>query len=955
MVGTTGWVRLTLDAAGGGLYVGYADSRGRRVRPVPDPAWSPRGSAWVVIPPPPGASTPPVHWPARATRPLHDMVARLPIVRPALMDREAGLTSLAVLVRGPVPQVVPWVLAAVGLSEKRFVVATEARRGAHPPFALPFDVVVTTPDQDELRAAVERLLSGLAPGDRASAIRLRPAYGNDEPADILVTSTPELPPLLGTARRARPRLVVLNDRGGLLGPATLPAGTSLVALGPGSPVGPAAFAGRLLREFTHDLPLHEAVRAAAAGLGLTPEQQAAIRLHTTPAGLDALRLATAVDDFQRRTRDLPRYRSVGGIEGGVFFPRRPEVAFSRSESAPFSRLEHAAIAAQLVRDEFLRESSGFSDLARAEAAWTAAQPERRDIDAAGAALLGEPAVADPLVAAQDRRTAIWLTHDLTAPVVNRIWTLDRAVVLGQGHSYVLNVGIGIDWPTNLVDPDTPSIDPILPPTSAPEHVLDVAVYSGTTHVLDAPARPLALPRIGPSEVLQFRLRMPDTGDTTLIRVHLYFRGHILQAYELNLALGSAETLGAGPAMRADLVYSRRQQLHRLDRIPPRLLSVATNEDTDGTHRLMFGTTGGAVRLSEATVGASRAYLRERMAQSLAGLDPAGRLAPEAFERQVKMLAQSGKALWGRLFDNQRDPVQQKLDEVSRAASGTLQVLRLEPDFAFPWSMLYDWPLPATSAEVDAATVCRGDQCSCGPGTRGICVRGFWGVRLVVEELVRQDDADDYVDTVAGAAGSPVVVCTVGVPGDQWAMRMVGALTGGLGPARCEDLAADKSLLVRMWDPARRPAVLVVVGHLTNTPVDDEPRRPRIYVRASERFLDTEALRDAKRANGTRRWDAPHRPIVLLLGCDTGRSGLGEVHSFVASLSSAGAAAIIATEEKIDTRLAGDLAGHMVPALGDVGTGEALRRWRARLMADGNPLGLVFTCFGSAGAVVPELI
>lgn len=80
-----------------------------------------------------------------------------------------------------------------------------------------------------------------------------------------------------------------------------------------------------------------------------------------------------------------------------------------------------------------------------------------------------------------------------------------------------------------------------------------------------------------------------------------------------------------------------------------------------------------------------------------------------------------------------------------------------------------------------------------------------------------------------------------------------------------------------------------------------------------------------------------------------------MHSFVASLSSAGAAAIIATEEKIDTRLAGDLAGHMVPALGDVGTGEALRRWRARLMADGNPLGLVFTCFGSAGAVVPELI
>jgi len=947
MVEATGWARLTLSAAGDGLFVGYSDSRGRRVSPVANPGWSPRGSAWVPVPAP--AGLPRVYWPARATRPLHDMVVRLPVVRPAPADREPGLTSLAVLVRTPPrsfrevgAQIAELVLRAAGVSEERFVLATEGRRGERTPFALPFDIQVTTPDHDELTSSVERLVRGLAPDVRASAVRIRraalSAADRDSP-DILVASTPDLQPAVRGTWRSRPRLIVLDDRAGAFDPATLPAGTSLVTLGPGTAVGPAVFAGRLLREFTHDLPLHEAVRAAAGGLG---PDRASIRLHTTPAGLDGLRLATAVDQFQRRTRDLPRYRSVGRAVLATAVPHA-------------SRLNDAAEAAQTVRDEFLRETSGFSDLARAEAAWTAAQPERAGIDAAGAALLGEPGVAEPLVATQDRKAAIWLTHDLTAPVVNRIWTLGREVVLGQGHTYLLNVGIGLDWPTNLVDPDVPSIDPILPPTTEPEHLLDVAVYSGTTQILDDPAKRLALPRIGPSEVLQFRLRMPDTGNTTLVRVHIFLRGHILQAYELNLAVGSAEMLGTGPAMRADLVYSRRQQLRLLDDIPARLLSVATNEDESGTHRLMFGTTGGGIKLSEAAVGQARSYLRERMAQAFAELDQAGRLAPEAFDRQIKMLAQSGKALWGRLFDNQPDRLQQKLDEVAAATGGTLQVLRLEPDFAFPWAMLYDWPLPATAGAIEAARVCRGGACPCGPGTRGFCVRGFWGVRLVVEELVRQDDADDYIASVTGAAGSPAVVCTNGVAGDRWAAGMVDALAGGLGRGRVEDLTADKSLLLRLWDPASRPAVLVVVGHLTNTPVDDEPRRPRIYVRASERFLDTEALRDAKRANGTRRWDAPHRPIVLLLGCDTGRSGLGEVHSFVASLSSAGAAAIVATEEKIDTRLAGDLAAQLVPALGTTGTGEALRRWRARLMADGNPLGLVFTCFGSAGAVVPDLM
>jgi len=566
-----------------------------------------------------------------------------------------------------------------------------------------------------------------------------------------------------------------------------------------------------------------------------------------------------------------------------------------------------------------------------------------------------------VAASQERRATIWLTHDFAAPAADRIGDLDRNGVLARGRSYLLNVGVGIDWPTNLVDPDTPPVDPILPPTTEVRYRLDVAVYSDSATIIDVPVKELRLPRIGPSEKVTFHLRMPTDGDSSRIRVLIYYREHVVQAFALHLTLGAVEEYRGEPAMVMELEYSRRPRFRRLETLPARLLGVATNQDRGGgTHRVMFGSTGGEISLSERTVGAARKYLREHMADAFTKLDPAGQLPATDFDAQIKALAQTGHDLWGKFYDDRCDRLQQKLNEVIAATTGIIQVLRLEPDFAFPWGMLYDWTLPETAADLDAAAVCRGGSakqvCSCNPKVPGVCVRGFWGIRLIVEELVRQEDADEYMETVAGAPGAPAVVCTVGVKGeDLWAQGMVNTLAGKLGSARFEDLVAKQSLLDRMWDPKCRPAVLLVVGHLTNSPVADEPDHPRIYVRCIERFLDTDRLRRAKQEHGTRRWDSPYRPIVLLLGCDTGRSGLGEVHSFVSGLSSAGAAAIIATEEKIDTRLAGNLASALVPALGRCCAGEALRIWRADLMADGNPLGLVFTCFGSAGAVVPELM
>jgi len=976
----TSWVRLIFTEREGVLYIGYEDSRGRRVK-APSKDRRPRVGTWEALPLPPASqfdAGPPllplaIMWPARATRLLLGMAAALPTVRNTSIGQTQP-TALAVLVRAPegrpwdqsYAQLARWVLDVVGLSGQRSAVAAEAPPGSALPFTstltftLPFDVANTLPDRGQLASSVATLLYALKPEQQPFAMRVRDAELSSDLsadyADILLTSIAELMNVAASGWRTPPRLIVADDRTGrgrTLQPETLPAGTSLVTLHPESRPEPSEFMAELLRELTHDLPLHEAVLAAARNLRYSAEEGSGISVYTSPAGLDSLRLSTAFERFQARTQSIARYRSVGqgvSLEGAdLHVPGRSYL------------IDDAADLARLARNDFMGESSGLSQMARAYAAQVAATPDMEAIRTAATALLADPILADDLAAGQHRRATIWMSHDPRRLAPDRSPELDQHVVLARDRGYVLNVAVGMDVPTDLVAPDVPSIDPILPPTPEGGHVLDVAVYADTAKVTGPSVQQFRLGQLGPSETVSFRLRTPRRGNSTRIRVLIYYREHIVQAFALHLSIAAAEQrhISSRPAMRTELIYSRQEQLRDLDQLPRRLLSIAANEDTSrGTHRLMFGTTGHSITLSEKTVDDARKYMRACMAEAFKGLDTLGHLAPSDFGRVVKAMASRGSELHGSLYDAQGDSLQQRLDAVSNADNGTVQVVRLEPDFAYPWTMLYDWHLPLTEAALDAAEVCTGGNaqvpCACEPDSGGVCVRGFWGVRLIIEELVRQDDTDEYVHTVAGATGSPAVLCTVGVV-DDWVRDMVEGLENRFGGTRFEDLTVATSLLTRLWDQQGRPAVLVVVGHLTNTRKPSEPNRPRIYITSSERFLDTVALRRAKQSNGTQRWEQPHRPIVLLLGCDTGRSGLGEVHNFVSSLSSAGAAAIVATEEKIDTRLAGDLASTIVPALGQTGAGESLRAWRARLMTERNPLGMVFTCFGSSGAHVPELV
>jgi hypothetical protein len=942
----TPWARLTLDPAATG-FVGYEDSAGRVVR---SPTLHTGGrTRWDYIPDPVG-----LRWAARSTRALFDLAGRLPVIREGLYGGHP--VPLAVLVELPLG--VAWTLVleeqmrallrTVGLAESRYTLAAAVAPIDSAAFGLPFDVGVVGSDSDAgwLASSLTSMLGGISPTDLEYAMRVRPIDPLDPVSagplppdlDILVT-----PPtfLLDVSRSGGtgPRLIVLDDPMGTIESLTvdqLPAGSSILGLPPGTTVTATEMTRQVIWALTHDWPLHEAVLAASRRLGLADMQQGRVRLMTSPAALDGFRLLGPFEKMRRQAREVFRYRGAA-----VERPAAPGTG---------SRIDEAVERAGEAVAEFHREEEGFSEVVRANAAIDRARPHMEELAREFAGL--PAAQRSALEENQGRRVAIWVEHDPMTMRRDRFPSIGPSTALAQGRRYLVNVGVGIAWPTDLVPRDTPAVDPILPPVDDDDgHDLTVTVFSATSRVLDQPSKPLRLGRLGPSLPVTFLVETPRRRRTTRLRVVVYHRGHIIQSFQLTARLAANEW-SVGGRLAVELEFSRRERLSDLDGLPERELSVVTNDDGGGAHALMFES-GDRLVLDDDTARTIREDYRKTLEDVRKKLRRQSKLAAVPFADVLRHLAAEGHENFKAIMMGASPELSRKIGQVTDGRGRTIQILRTKPSFAHPWVAVYDWELPRPEV-LSKAAVCLGAAgCGCTPtSAQAICVNGFWGVRHVVEEMLIP--AQRHVATVAGAPGVPSVVCTVGTR-DSWSKAMVTDLVGDLGSARVEDHVKDRSLLERLWDVAARPAVLVVLGHLETSPIHRyEREHPRITVCATEGYLDTSSILDMQRLPAPRWWENPLQPVVLLLGCNTARSGLGSVHNFVQGLARCGASTVIATEEIIDTRMARAVASTVVPLLDAVGPGEALRAWRAREIANGNPLGFMLTCFGSADVTVPAL-
>ncbi len=91
------------------------------------------------------------------------------------------------------------------------------------------------------------------------------------------------------------------------------------------------------------------------------------------------------------------------------------------------------------------------------------------------------------------------------------------------------------------------------------------------------------------------------------------------------------------------------------------------------------------------------------------------------------------------------------------------------------------------------------------------------------------------------------------------------------------------------------------------------------------------------------WSEP-RPLVVLNGCETLAPRPKQIHLLLTAFRRPGACGVIGTQIKVKEELAQEV-GRLVLAqfFGGQSIGEAFLHMRRRLLRDGNPLGLAYTC------------
>jgi hypothetical protein len=237
------------------------------------------------------------------------------------------------------------------------------------------------------------------------------------------------------------------------------------------------------------------------------------------------------------------------------------------------------------------------------------------------------------------------------------------------------------------------------------------------------------------------------------------------------------------------------------------------------------------------------------------------------------------------------------------------------------------------------------------------------VRHRIEQLVplasRPVDAhDDHVTRPSAAAG---VTYNRGVS-NSYAKNLSKQLEQELAGAFVE-ITPDQNLLSRLYDADQRPAIAVVLSHVTRKPLSEsESLVPRMALVPVQEWTGPKPipplkwLHDSLVHSYTRRgpkWEEQPHTVVLLMGCSSGATEVSTLNSLVHELTLAGAGAIVGTEVTVSSSLAARFAHEVTRDLwgGKRCLGQAIRDFNRQLIYAGNPLIFTFTCLGNADLTI----
>jgi hypothetical protein len=572
-----------------------------------------------------------------------------------------------------------------------------------------------------------------------------------------------------------------------------------------------------------------------------------------------------------------------------------------------------------------------------------------------------------------------------------------------GAPLLLAVQIGPRGPTSLMVGDVPAIDSLLPPLAEEEtHELRFVVSPKDFALKSDAVQTLSVARFGKAGPVYWELVAPTvhkeppqeadgaegavtdtsrgrgwvrvTQPEAELRFSVYYKNQLLQSFRLRAMLGEGApfikgTEGLRVVIECD--FSQTRRFGALDQLGPRAAAFSLNRDSSATHTLTLTRnehTPVSISWSEGQMSVYTDSIRDALLKvtnmnelknsfvfdrSTLGVVEN---TTKGFQEAINLLANEGALLYVHLFEDS-DHARPMLDELRKARGEVLQIARLDKDYSFPWPLVYDFERPREAGNPTLLRVCRGrdaagNECRCHEEAepQGWCLRGFWGFRLVIEQLYGDvPPLDNVPGKIARAAVSPWLGVMPGVNDDfvqQWLARLP---AGGHIIEPC--VKPPPYFLPWVRNAAARPHLVVFIGHHKDRSTGRTPD-PHLENAAGISVL---RLDDFKKPEDIDSWKSAPRSLVFFLACGSGTERVDTGTSLAAAMVKLGAVGVLGTECRVWTSLISRVARDLTQRLEQrEKMGPAMREVLYELAAEGCPLGLAFCYLGSADAVLPAL-
>jgi hypothetical protein len=469
--------------------------------------------------------------------------------------------------------------------------------------------------------------------------------------------------------------------------------------------------------------------------------------------------------------------------------------------------------------------------------------------------------------------------------------------------------------------------------------------------------------------LLFPVASPEQNGTYRLRCSIYHDHVLVQSRLISAAVGAAPKKGRALRSRLDYKLSHTLDPAHLKRLGPQTLSLFINENAGGTHGFFFE--GADSFKAEASLDAAAlqdvvTQARKALRRVAWGTDQpwqegnpylyASRRDIATFTADLIQLAVRGYLLYAALIDRlSGGPDQSEALAAVMRRPGRIQIASRESArLVVPAAMFYDQPLDtqaprhrvcdaflrALAAGAVKSSPCLKGDCPNRDDLEVVCPSGFWGYRHEIGlpvSITRPRSGDAAADIQFSEPASVAAVLSLDsmfTARDGHVARLKN-IRHPLTWLRCD--ARQKTL-----ETLRRqhPHIVYFYCHggitANNTP-----------------FLsvghDEHITPDNIRAYGIR-FTEP-RPLVFLNGCMTTALEPEKALDFVSTfVDYARAAGVVGTEitifEPLATKFAEAFMGEFLARFQSVG--EAIRLARLELLADYNPLGLVYIPFALPG-------